>query len=64
MQSLTPTEKQKLESDLKACDSVAQMFDVLDRTFDLAKCRPGAITKTTFITGMMKGVTMLNPSKK
>ncbi len=49
---------------LKDCKNVQEMFIVLSKKFDLESCQPGAIAKPQFISGIIKGIQMLNPKLK
>lgn len=61
---LSPQELKNIETVLKSCKNVQQMFEVLEKNFDLENCEPGAIAKPAFITGILKGIQMLNPKKR
>ena len=61
---LNPNQEKQLEQNLKECENVQEMFNLLSNTFDLRNCKPGSITKPAFISGIMKGIKMLNPKLK
>lgn len=49
---------------LNQCASVQEMFNVLSTKFDLTDCKPGIVAKPMFISGIVKGIKMLNPKIK
>ena len=57
---LTPQQEKELEAELKKCESIAEMFDVIDHRFQLSKCKPGNIVKAGFISKTIKGLKDLN----
>ncbi len=61
---LSPNEKKIVESALKDCQNVQEMFNYLSNTFDLRECNPSSITKPLFISGILKGITLINPKLK
>lgn len=46
---------------LDECKSVKEMFEVLEKNYDLKTCAPGQITKPIFIKGILKGIKLVNP---
>lgn len=58
----TPEQRKKIESELNSCNSMAEIFAVLNKNFDLKNCKPGMITKRAVITGLTNTVLpMVNP---
>jgi hypothetical protein len=61
---LSSNEKKILSDNLKDCKNVQEMFNLLSNTFDLRGCEPGAIAKPLFISGILKGIDLVNPKLK
>jgi hypothetical protein len=61
---LTPSEKEKLISDLKKCETMAQVQDYLTKNFDLQNCTLGMVSKPLIIEGTIKMINLLNAKKK
>jgi predicted anti-sigma-YlaC factor YlaD len=61
---LPPNETKIIEQHLKECKNVQEMFNLLSNTFDLRACEPGSIAKPMFISGIMKGIKLINPTLK
>jgi hypothetical protein len=59
-----PNDLKDVEILLGNCKTVQQMFDVLQRKFDLHRCEPGMISKPLFIKGIIKGIQLVNPPLK
>jgi hypothetical protein len=53
-----------IQQQLDACNSIADMFAVLEKNYDLKSCKPGAITKPIFIKGILAGIKLVNPTEK
>jgi len=61
---LSQNETKVLESGLKECQNVQEMFNLLSNTFDLRGCELGGITKPLFIKGIIQGIKLANPKLK
>lgn len=57
-------EKEKLQADLKKCETVGQVFRYLQETYDLESVKLGMLTRGPFIEGAIKGMVMFNPKRK
>ena len=57
--------EQLLRAELQKCNSVAEMFNVINKFYDIESTRPGAIVKATLIGGLLNGlkITQAKPRK-
>lgn len=55
---------QDIDIELKKCNSVKEMFDVLTKYYDLENCKPASITKSMLISGLKKGISMTGAKLK
>jgi len=60
---MTPQQKELIRRDLAKCNTPGEIFEYLQKTFDLSKPL-GSIAKPLFVDGIMKGILMLNPNLK
>jgi len=56
--------KKQMDAELKNSTSVAQMFDILKKYYDLENCKPGAIVKSGMIASLGRGVIFVNAKPK
>lgn len=61
---ITPDEKIKLENRLKACETVKDIFDVVEHMYDIKSCKLGVLTKPEFIKGIIKAINLTNPKRR
>lgn len=61
---LSKNEKEILTKLLSKCENVQEMFDMLSKAYDFKSCHPGAIAKPIFISGIIKGIDLVNPNAK
>ncbi len=54
------TKQEELNVALKNAESMKEIFDVLDKFYDLENCRPGKLTKAGILIGLDKAVKMVN----
>lgn len=54
----------EFERELSSCTTVKQMFDVINKHYEIENCRPGTITKATVINGLKTAIKMLNPKRR
>jgi len=56
--------KAQMEQELKNSSSIAEMFVVLGKYYDLENCKPGQITKSTMIGSLQRGVMLVGAKPK
>jgi hypothetical protein len=61
---LSNGQKKILSDNLSECKNVQEMFNLLSNTFDLKGCSPGMISKPVFISGILKGIDLVDPKLK
>jgi hypothetical protein len=54
----------KYNLDLKKCETLGQVLDVVKKYYDVDNCTIGAITKGTIIVGLNKAVQITNCKPK
>lgn len=57
---MNPNAKKQLDQELKICNSIADIFRVLGKFYDLENCKPGLITKSIMISKLQDGVKFVN----
>lgn len=53
---LTQQEKKEIEQKLNQCGTVAEVFNILQSTYDLKNTKLGFASKGLFISGCIKGI--------
>lgn len=61
---LTSQEKKQITDDLNKLDNIGDMFEYLDRKYELKKAKIGPISKPMYIKGCITAIEMFKPPKK
>ncbi len=57
-------EVRELKTLLKSCDTLQDVFSILENTYQLDKARLGIMSRPLIIEGIIKAVKILNPPEK